>query len=52
MIEELAQHYIAAEPYYLAIGNEIEIAETAYRHGLPLLLKGPTGCGKTRIDVE
>ena len=49
MIEKLAQHYIEAEPYYLPTANEIEIAETAYRHGLPLLLKGPTGCGKTRF---
>jgi len=49
MIEKLAQHYIKAEPYYLPAANEIEIAETAYRHGLPLLLKGPTGCGKTRF---
>lgn len=49
MIEELAQHYIEAEPYYLPTGNEIEIAEIAYQHGLPILLKGPTGCGKTRF---
>ncbi len=36
-------------PFYVAIGNECELFETAYRRQLPLLLKGPTGCGKTRF---
>lgn len=36
-------------PPYLAIGDECEIFEHAYRNRLPLLLKGPTGCGKTRF---
>ncbi|SEL12016.1 CbbQ/NirQ/NorQ/GpvN family protein [Pacificibacter marinus] len=36
-------------PYYHATGRECELFETAYDHGLPLLLKGPTGCGKTRF---
>jgi nitric oxide reductase NorQ protein len=40
---------IEQEPYYLPIGNELAIAEAAYRDGTPLLLKGPTGCGKTRF---
>jgi len=39
----------AAPPFYAASGDEIELFEHAYRHGLPLLLKGPTGCGKTRF---
>jgi nitric oxide reductase NorQ protein len=38
-----------AIPFYLPIGNECELFETAYRRQLPLLLKGPTGCGKTRF---
>lgn len=37
------------DPYYLPIGNECALFEVAYRHRLPLLLKGPTGCGKTRF---
>ncbi len=32
--------------YYRPTANEVEIFETAARHKLPLLLKGPTGCGK------
>ena len=36
-------------PFYLAVGNEQEVFRSAHRHGLPILLKGPTGCGKTRF---
>jgi nitric oxide reductase NorQ protein len=36
-------------PYYKAIGSEEAIFKAAYRQGLSLLLKGPTGCGKTRF---
>jgi len=38
-----------AEPYYLSTGNEIKTFEAAYDARLPLMLKGPTGCGKTRF---
>jgi nitric oxide reductase NorQ protein len=38
-----------ATPYYLPIGDEIEIFQAAYDCRLPVLLKGPTGCGKTRF---
>ncbi len=38
-----------APPYYEAIGAEIEIFEAACANALPVLLKGPTGCGKTRF---
>jgi nitric oxide reductase NorQ protein len=37
---------------YIAVGNEVEIFDAAYRRGLPVLLKGPTGCGKTRLVVH
>lgn len=37
------------EPYYLPVGDEIEIFQAAYDSRLPVLLKGPTGCGKTRF---
>jgi nitric oxide reductase NorQ protein len=43
------QHFIQMEPYYEAVGNEIAIFEAAYQNRLPVLLKGPTGCGKTRF---
>ncbi|MFT3847883.1 MAG: CbbQ/NirQ/NorQ/GpvN family protein [Propionivibrio sp.] len=36
-------------PFYDASGNEIEIFEYAWKNRLPLLIKGPTGCGKTRF---
>lgn len=36
-------------PSYYPTGQECALFETAYKNGLPLLLKGPTGCGKTRF---
>lgn len=36
-------------PHYQPAGRECELFEMAHRGGLPLLLKGPTGCGKTRF---
>lgn len=39
----------ADAPFYLPIRDEIEIFEQAYACRLPVLLKGPTGCGKTRF---
>lgn len=36
-------------PYYQAQGQECELFERAWSHQLPLLIKGPTGCGKTRF---
>ena len=40
---------IQAEPYYRATADEISLFEVAYRNRLPVMLKGPTGCGKTRF---
>jgi nitric oxide reductase NorQ protein len=42
-------NFIEREPYYEAVGSEISIFEAAYANRLPVLLKGPTGCGKTRF---
>jgi nitric oxide reductase NorQ protein len=39
----------ATAPFYAAAGTEIEVFEAAFRRGLPVMLKGPTGCGKTRL---
>ena len=36
-------------PFYRPAGGECELFQHAYRNRLPLLLKGPTGCGKTRF---
>ncbi|ORB74271.1 CbbQ/NirQ/NorQ/GpvN family protein [Mycobacterium scrofulaceum] len=38
-----------SRPYYKAIGGEGAVFKAAYRQGLALVLKGPTGCGKTRF---
>ncbi|MBP6483499.1 MAG: CbbQ/NirQ/NorQ/GpvN family protein [Rhodoferax sp.] len=38
-----------APPYYAAQGTECQLFEHAWRQQLPLLIKGPTGCGKTRF---
>ncbi|MBL8377608.1 MAG: CbbQ/NirQ/NorQ/GpvN family protein [Burkholderiales bacterium] len=37
------------EPWYLPVADEVAIFEAAWRQRLPVLLKGPTGCGKTRF---
>jgi nitric oxide reductase NorQ protein len=40
---------LKAVPIYLPQANEVEVFRAAYRRCLPVLLKGPTGCGKTRF---
>jgi nitric oxide reductase NorQ protein len=45
----LERYSVAGEPYYLPVGREVELFEAAYNAKLPALLKGPTGCGKTRF---
>src|SRR5678809_1083558 len=50
MAESAIQDYkVAAEPYYLPVRREIELFEAAHSAHLPVILKGPTGCGKTRF---
>lgn len=46
---EIEDFVIEEEPFYRALGDEIELFEAAYFQQLPVLLKGPTGCGKTRF---
>ncbi|MCK5717137.1 MAG: CbbQ/NirQ/NorQ/GpvN family protein [Thiomargarita sp.] len=43
------QYQITEEPFYYPSGNEITLYEAAYQGRLPVMLKGPTGCGKTRF---
>jgi nitric oxide reductase NorQ protein len=40
---------VSDEPFYLPVGQEIELFTAAYLSKLPVMLKGPTGCGKTRF---
>jgi nitric oxide reductase NorQ protein len=37
------------EPYYVAVGDEVTLFRAAWEAKVPVLLKGPTGCGKTRF---
>lgn len=39
----------AKSPYYQEQGNEVSLFQYAFEHQLPVLIKGPTGCGKTRF---
>jgi nitric oxide reductase NorQ protein len=48
--DTVGAHFQASEePFYLPVGDEVELFEAAYRERIPVLLKGPTGCGKTRF---
>ena len=40
---------MSTRPFYVSVGNEEQVFRAAYRQGLSILLKGPTGCGKTRF---
>ena len=42
-------YFISEEPFYIPTSDEIEIFESAYHQHIPVLLKGPTGTGKTRF---
>jgi nitric oxide reductase NorQ protein len=42
-------HVIRQEPYYRPVRDEIAIFEAAHANRMPMMLKGPTGCGKTRF---
>ena len=46
MIEE---YIVREEPFYLPLSDEVEVFEAAYAQKIPVLLKGATGCGKTRF---
>ena len=45
----IEEYQLEEEPYYVPIGDEVELFEAAYKQKLPLIFKGPTGCGKTRF---
>ena len=45
----IEEYHLEDEPYYVPVGDEIELFEAAYKQRLPLIFKGPTGCGKTRF---
>jgi len=43
------QYQITSEPFYQPQGDEVALYEAAYRARLPVMVKGPTGCGKSRF---
>ncbi|MBI5068633.1 MAG: CbbQ/NirQ/NorQ/GpvN family protein [Deltaproteobacteria bacterium] len=45
----IEQYLIRRQPYYRPIAGEVELYQAAYAVRMPLMLKGPTGCGKTRF---
>jgi nitric oxide reductase NorQ protein len=45
----IEEYHLEVEPYYVPIEDEVELFEAAYKQKLPLIFKGPTGCGKTRF---
>jgi nitric oxide reductase NorQ protein len=45
----IEEYYITEEPFYLPLTDEVALFEAAYAEKIPVLLKGPTGCGKTRF---
>lgn len=46
---QLRDYRIEEEPYYRPLGDEVPLFEAAYADRMPVMLKGPTGCGKTRF---
>ncbi|NOU23948.1 MAG: CbbQ/NirQ/NorQ/GpvN family protein [Methylotenera sp.] len=46
---DIQQYQIKHEPFYQPTGNEVALYEAAYAARLPVMLKGPTGCGKSRF---
>jgi len=45
----LDAYRVKKEPYYRSVADEVELYEAAYSVRMPVMLKGPTGCGKTRF---
>lgn len=48
-MSDIEQYLVNKEPFYAAQANEVELYEAAYRRRLPMMVKGPTGCGKSRF---
>lgn len=49
MSNVLDAYRVTEQPYYRAVADEVDLFEAAYSVRMPMMLKGPTGCGKTRF---
>jgi len=45
----IEEYVLSEEPFYLPLKDEVELFTSAFHQKIPVLLKGPTGCGKTRF---
>jgi nitric oxide reductase NorQ protein len=45
----IEEYILSEEPFYLPLKDEVELFTAAFNQNIPVLLKGPTGCGKTRF---
>ncbi len=48
-MNDTQQYEVSEEPFYQAQENEVELYDAAYQARLPVMVKGPTGCGKSRF---
>ena len=48
-LDPLSSYRIANEPYYRSVAHELSLFDAAFALRMPLMLKGPTGCGKSRF---
>ena len=48
-MDDAQQYLVTEEPYYRQIADEVELFEAASKAQMPMMLKGPTGCGKSRF---
>lgn len=49
MLAQIEQYTVKHEPFYRPVANEVELYQAAYSARMPVMLKGPTGCGKSRF---
>jgi len=49
MSANIEQYTVKQEPYYRPVHDEVSLYEAAYGARMPVMLKGPTGCGKSRF---
>ena len=46
---DVDQYRVTEAPYYRPVSDEVDLYQAAYQARMPVMLKGPTGCGKSRF---